>query len=134
MLTKIEPTSSEYQVPYPEHSSEFEVQAMLFSALSRRGYVVRGEVVKRIPVVSGRKHVCRFDLVVYDARHKPLVVLEVKANSVHHKVPLQYTRQGRRYTRFGVPVWFVYGSNDVNTATAETMKCFPILETKGNTQ
>ena len=127
MLTKIQPTSSEYKITYPERNSEFEVQAALFSALLREGYVVRGEVEKRVLVVGGRTAVCRFDLVVYDAQHTPLVILEVKANAIRHKVPLQYTRQGRRYPRFGVPVWFVYGLDGVDTAMVNVRKQFPLF-------
>ena len=127
MLAKIQPTSSKYKLTYPLHDSEFNVQATLFSALRQEGYIVHGEMVEHIAITNGRRAICRFDLVVYDSRHVPLVVLEVKSGAIRHKVPLPYTRQGRRYTQFGVPVWFVYGMDDVGAAMTEIRKHFPVL-------
>ena len=105
------------KIKYPPVESEFEVQAWLWSELRRAGINARGEVP-----VHGEfglricKVACRFDIVVFDARPKPVCVLEVKARIVRHKRTVEDTKQGKRYPMFGVPVHFVYGMDGARAA------------------
>ena len=118
-------TSQEKTIKYPLCDSEFEVQAWLFSELRSKGYDVRGEVNFLGSFgLRETKATCRFDLVVFKAREAALV-LEVKARPVSHKRGVANTRQGIRYTQFGVPVLFVYGiagAKDAVSFVEETVK------------
>ena len=105
----LSPASNEFEVPRPRTTaSEFEVQAFLWWRLRELGETVRGEV-KYYP--SGKRGVCRFDLVVYDGE-KATHIIEVKSAPVKHRNGVEATRQGHRYVQFGVPVTFVYGMRD----------------------
>lgn len=109
MLT-LEPTSNKFKVPRPNFQcSEFEIQARLFSGLKELGLDVRGEVKT---MFGDRRSTCRFDLVLYDEAGHATQILEVKASDVRHKSSVEATRQGQRYTQFGVPVTFIYGMPD----------------------
>lgn len=92
-------------IPYPVKDSEFEVQAALYNRLKQDGFIVRGEVSARLSYSTK----CRMDLVVYDQKAKPKVIIECK-NSTNKDWQSQPTafvrksRQSQRYAGFGVPV------------------------------
>lgn len=96
-------------VAEPQHQTEFEVQATLYTALRELGFNVRGEVRVRY----GERGQCRFDLAEFDdGRLKGII--EVKAAPITHRNSKGWngTRQGRRYGEWGVPVVVVYGMKD----------------------
>lgn len=99
-----------------EKDSEFEVQAEMYSALRRCGLSVRGEVPGYCDDF-GRRHKCRFDIVVFDDRHNPLVIVECK-NTNDGETKLYRGRQCRRYNTFGVPVIKCSGVGHVAEAKA----------------
>lgn len=108
------PITNQYEVPTGPSSreTEFEVQAALFISLKAAGIAVRGEI-KWCGRASkdARRETCRFDLVIYELG-RAVHIIEVKAAPMQHKDGVEATRQGQRYRRFGVPVTFVYGSDD----------------------
>lgn len=111
MLKRLEAVSSEYRIQKPKTPSEFEIQAELFWKLKAAGLDVHGEVVWEHRTKQGtikRCEKCRFDIVIFkDGAASE--VLEVKDGKVRHKSGVEQTRQGKRYTRYGVPVTFIYG-------------------------
>jgi len=114
----LSPTSAAYSVGYPEMESEFEVQAWLYSTLRSTGIDVRGEVQFHGAFgLRDTKASCRFDLVVFE-KSSPVMLIEVKARHVKHKRGVRWTRQGHRYTQFGIPVLFVYGMDGARDALA----------------
>lgn len=93
----------------PKKTSEFEIQAMLWSELRAMGYNVRGEV--RAPFAAGmRRERCRFDLAIFEDG-KMVGIIETKAGVTKHKTEAGWhgTRQGFRYSTFGVPMVVIYG-------------------------
>lgn len=118
-LKKLSPNTSEHSIQYPQMDSEFEIQAYLFAKLKAAGFDVRGEVqVHGMFGLRKAKASCRFDIVIYENGVATLII-EVKARVVNHKSTVDDTRQGKRYTTFGVPVWFVYGMSDAEKALDE---------------
>lgn len=104
--------SGGHEIAYPPVASEFEVQAFLYAGLRALGIDVRGEVqVHGLFGLRSAKAACRFDLVLF-REEKPVLILEVKARRVSHKNGVEATRQGKRYTQFGVPTWMVYGIDE----------------------
>jgi hypothetical protein len=98
----------------PKQNSEFEVQAFLWSGLRGLGVNARGEV--SVPYAKRQK--VRFDIAVFESG--VLVgIIEVKARPVNHKTSWEDTRQGKRYTTFGVPIRMVYGMDQANQALAD---------------
>lgn len=91
-------------VAEPTRPTEFEVQAYLWSELRGLGYNARGEVHA---IFAGRAKV-RFDIAVFKAG-RLVGVIEVKDATKNLRSAWVNTRQGRRYTQFGVPVRTVYG-------------------------
>ncbi len=123
-METLQPLSNTNMVPSGPSSreTEFEVQAALFSRLREAGFQVRGEVKwckKR--KAGARGETCRFDLVIYEGA-RAIHIVEVKAAPMRHKNGLEATRQGSRYRHFGVPVTFVYGSQDAETFIASLQK------------
>lgn len=110
-MQTLEKTCSECLIDFPENgaATEFEVQAEIYCALKGHGFSVRGEV--NWADRKTREH-CRFDLVIY-AEGKPWHIVEIKARPVRHKNGVASTRQGTRYTKFGLPVSFVYGVDEL---------------------
>lgn len=95
----------------PKKTSEFEIQAMLWAELRAMGYNVRGEV--RTPFTGGMKRErCRFDLAIFEDG-KMVGIIETKAGVTKHKTDAGWhgTRQGFRYSTFGVPMVVIYGQN-----------------------
>lgn len=88
-------------ISYPKRHSEFEIQALLFSALQLLGYDVRGEV-KSSP--------CRFDLVIF--RNKEAIcIIEVK-KWIKKKTPSK-TKQYDRYMSYGLPLVYCGHIEDI---------------------
>jgi hypothetical protein len=107
---ELAPVSSQYTVPpsLERHESEFEAQAMLYVHLRNRNVDVRGEVIFRAPKPA--RWVARFDLVVY-SEGRALCIIEVKRSGKTGAIAK--TRQGTRYTNFGVPVLVCCGTEDL---------------------
>lgn len=110
----MEPKSSEYSIQYPDHVSEFEVQAkLMFELMNIPGAEIRGEVKSRgTHGLREAKTACRFDLVVYSDK-KPVCIIEVKGGNVKHVSTIEETRQGLRYRTYGVHVVVCYGVADI---------------------
>ncbi len=91
----------------PDRPTEFEVQAYLWNGLRALGINARGEVKT---IFSGRACV-RFDVAIFD--DGALVgILEIKAAPINHKTTWEDTRQGDRYSQFGVPVRLICGMDE----------------------
>jgi hypothetical protein len=123
-MQTLEPLSTTYTVPQgPKgRETEFEVQAALFSALRNAGAEIRGEVKWCEDRIKGkRRETCRFDLVLY-RDGVPVRILEIKCSAVRHKNGVESTRQGSRYRHFGVPVTFIYGSEDAEQFVHDYMQ------------
>lgn len=119
VLHKVPAGQALHSIAYPSIQSEFEVQAYLYGALKAQGLDVRGEVcVFGLFGMREAKAVCRFDLVVFENKN-PILILEVKARHVTHKNGIEANRQFKRYTTFGLPVWFVYGMDGAEIALSE---------------
>lgn len=95
------------RLKYPQHRSEFEVQAFLFFELKALGFDIRGEV--KAKGIRG----ARFDLVIFDgkgekiSKRKPLRIIEVKARRKQGGVKAK--KQAQRYSDYGPPVDLVRG-------------------------
>lgn len=101
-------------VKEPEQDSEFEVQAFLWNGLRELGVNARGEV--SVPYAKRQK--VRFDIAVFESGVL-MGIIEVKARPVNHRTNWEDTRQGRRYTTFGVPIRIVYGMDQANQTLAD---------------
>lgn len=106
-------------VKEPNSPSEFEIQAILYYELRKLGLNIRGEVRVLLPKEGRRQPSCRFDLVEF-VDGQLVGIIEVKPKKVK-KEPASWhaTRQGLRYTRFGVPVRLVYGMRDAEALIAQ---------------
>ena len=87
-------------VRYPKQLSEVEAQLYLLSALRGRALDVRAEV--RIDWLDGTAS--RADLVIFDAGHKPMRIIEVKSAGCYLTKDQQ-----RKYAQSTVPVDIVKG-------------------------
>lgn len=108
--------NSENVIKYPDHISEFEVQADLYFKIKQKfpSADVRGEVKSRgTHGLREAKTACRFDLVVFDGV-VAVCIIEVKGGYVRHKSTMEETRQGKRYRTYGVPVIVCYGNDDID--------------------
>ncbi len=92
------------RVSEPDRPTEFEVQAFLWNGLRELGINARGEVKTTF---SGRSCV-RFDIAIFEGGELT-GVLEIKSSPVNHKTTWGDTRQGDRYSQFGVPVRLICG-------------------------
>jgi len=110
----IESTSKENTINYPDHVSEFEVQAYLYWMLKQSTAAdIRAEVKSRgTHGLRPSKTACRFDIVVFK-NAVAVCIVEVKSDKVRHSTTMQDTRQGTRYPTYGVPVVVCYGMNDI---------------------
>lgn len=98
MVTEI----NKLQILYPNSTSEFEVQAYLYSKLKRMGFDVRGEV----SATDIRGKGSRFDLVIFK-KGKATRIIEVKKTREQ-----RIYSQRLKYNRYGVGVHFVMGMDD----------------------
>lgn len=98
----------------PTHTTEFEVQAYLWSSLRALGYNARGEVKCRF---KNRAQV-RFDIAVFEGG-KLSGLIEVKRAEKQANTDWTGTRQGIRYGQFGVPVRLVKGMEDAARVIAD---------------
>ena len=119
MVAALAPTSSDRQIPYHAHASEFEVQAELYRRLRGMGLDVRGEVKTQFEQKTKRDRAsaCRFDLVLYENK-TAVHIFEVKRHATRHKNGVEATRQSQRYRTYGLPVTYVYGMADIPEALA----------------
>lgn len=91
-------------IPYPVCESEFEVQAELY-ALLKPICDVRGCVPARCSGRKGQTHRVFFDLVVFNPDRKAVLIIECKNSPNNLSLCLNpWTRQARRYGKFGIPV------------------------------
>ena len=91
----------------PTHCTEFEVQAVIWAGLRSLGINARGEVKCKF---AGRAQV-RFDIAVFqDGELAGLI--ECKRAEKQCDSSWEETRQGKRYSQFGVPVRLVRGMDD----------------------
>lgn len=99
-------------VKEPTKKSEFEVHAYIWSELRVLGINARGEVKVPFKDDSNRRAVCRFDLAIFDDGVLTGII-EVKAAKITHKKEGGWsaTRQGKRYSEFGVPIALIYGQH-----------------------
>lgn len=98
--------------PYPKKHSEFHLHALTYMALRNAGYDAHAEhkvFLSPDIVGSSKKPYVRFDIAVF-ADRKLLALVEVK-NSANHW--LSETRQSRRYTKFGVPVYLIWDEKHI---------------------
>lgn len=97
-------------VTRPTQYSEFEIQAFVYIELLRGGFQVYGESKTRQKNENGRMEQCRFD--ISEFKDAALCgIIEIKSDYVNHKLADGWlgTRQGRRYSSFGVPIALIYG-------------------------
>lgn len=105
-------------IAYPGQSSEFEVQAWMYSEIKGMGIDVRGEV----PCGNGV-----LDLVLFDNCRHPVLVLEVKRLRVEQLARVQKAQSVRkrvrsqlvRYRSHGIPVLLVDGIKKARKVIAE---------------
>jgi hypothetical protein len=93
----------------PDDKTEFEVQAYLWNELNKLGINARGEVKTKYE----KRAYVRFDVAIFENGNLKQII-EVKRSKIKHKTSWEDTRQGRRYSNFGVPVTILYGMDDVN--------------------
>jgi hypothetical protein len=110
------------QIKEPTHESEFEIHALVYMGLRALGINARGEV--KVPFVSNtnRRAVCRFDIAIFEDGFL-VGIVEIKAGVRKHKKANGWldTRQGSRYSSFGVPVAIIYGREQAQQFIAATM-------------
>lgn len=93
--------------------SEFDTQAMLWSALKKDGFNVRGEVRgtlqgEKTGKSTGNK--VRLDLVIFSDNGKPLIAIEVKQKrGPSWRTAFVQSNQFKAYTLLGIPVVMVCG-------------------------
>lgn len=120
---KINPVMHERQplscgkIAYPLKPSEFDIQAELFGRLRTLGFDVRGEVGAYCSD-HGKEHRTNLDLVVFNSKREPCVIIEVK----DHPRPKENaftvgrclgSRQHRRYSSFGIPLWTCFTDSEI---------------------
>lgn len=88
---------------YPKRSSEFEVQAKVWSKLLDLGMDVRGCVPAEVEDF-GRRHKVYFDLVVFSDHRTPICIIECKNKSCDAPFQGLRGRQYRRYSAFAIPI------------------------------
>lgn len=109
------------RIKEPTSLSEFEVHAFIYSRLRELGINARGEVKVPFKNDSNRRATCRFDIAIFDGGYLTGIV-EIKAAPRIHKTDAGWfgTRQGSRYTSFGVPVRIIYGMKQASIFIAQT--------------
>ncbi|MBK8105980.1 MAG: hypothetical protein IPK42_10565 [Betaproteobacteria bacterium] len=93
-------------------SSEFDIQALLWTELQKAGYMVRGEVRGSLQnekrLLIGNK--VRLDLVVFNSNNEPTLAIEVKPKrSRAWRDTFLLSRQCLAYTLLGFPVVMTCG-------------------------
>lgn len=94
----------------PNTHSEFECQAYLYFSLLNKGVDIKGEVLNKSESKNskGKREVCRFDLVIFEgdsAKH----IIEVKGDRRKDCSRWEKTRQGVKYSKFGIEVTLLVG-------------------------
>jgi hypothetical protein len=100
------------KIKEPTNTSEFEIHALVYMELRRLGINARGEVKVPFHDTTNRRAVCRFDIAIFEDGFL-VGIIEIKAGVTKHKKPGGWmeTRQGSRYSTFGVPVAIIYGKD-----------------------
>lgn len=109
------------RIKEPLNLSEFEVHAFVYNRLRSFGINARGEVKVPFKDDSNRRATCRFDVAIFEDGYLS-GILEIKAAPRNHKTDAGWlgTRQGSRYTSFGVPVRIIYGMEQASNFIAQT--------------
>ena len=113
------------EIQYPERASEFEIQAELYQAIKSAGFDVRGEV-RASCMDFGNQHLVRIDLVVF-RDCKAVALVECKRDANEMEGLDTGTRQGRRYSRFGLPVIVCGSLEQIPFAVQEVEECLTSL-------
>lgn len=98
----------------PTTPTEFEIQAHVWAGLREAGINARGEVKSSF---SGRACV-RFDIAIFESGSL-CGIIEIKKSAIVHLTTWEQTRQGARYSQFGVPVRIIYGLEQGNQLIAD---------------
>ena len=98
-----QPASSIAIVHNPDHESEFEIQAELYSRLRIDGFEVRGNVPQTFQLGNKDTIDVIFDLIVTSGK-KTLAIIEIKTKDSVPCIKFDETTQGMKYRAFGVPV------------------------------
>ena len=117
----LEPISSEFDLRDTQHESEFDVQSYIRESLSSLGFAVRGEVKRHI----SKREVCRFDIVIFKPNGDAAAIIECKRDG--KTACIGHTRQGKRYTHFGVPVITCSGMDGANRAVNYILERFSLI-------
>lgn len=98
------------KIKEPTNTSEFEIHALVYMELRGIGINARGEVKVPFHDTANRRAVCRFDIAIFEDGFL-VGIIEIKAGVTKHKKAGGWldTRQGSRYSTFGVPVAIIYG-------------------------
>lgn len=105
------------EVIEPKGPTEFEIQAVIWQGLRDLGINARGEV----KAVFCDRAVVRFDLAVFIAG-RLVGIVEVKAGSVRRAEAWERTRQGDRYSQYGVPVRIVFGMDEAKALLVDASR------------
>ena len=107
------------RIKEPTNISEFEVHAYVWTELRSMGINARGEVKVPFATTENRRAVCRFDIGIFEDGFLAGII-EIKAGETSHKTEAGWlgTRQGSRYSTFGVPVAIIYGKNHADKFVA----------------
>lgn len=109
------------RIKEPSSLSEFEVHAFVYTRLRELDINARGEVKVPFKDDSNRRATCRFDVAIFEGGYL-VGIVEIKAAPRSHKTDAGWlgTRQGNRYTSFGVPVRIIYGMEQASNFIAQT--------------
>lgn len=116
------------KIKEPKHQSEFEVQSFIYSELRYLSINARGEVKVPFTNSSNRRATCRFDVAIFEGGFL-VGIVEVKSSIRNHKNESGWlgTRQGNRYSSFGVPVRIIYGMEQAVAFIEETKSAGRII-------
>ena len=96
-------------IPYPSRLTEFESHALIYNylrgVLAGSGYTVHCDVKAECSTTISRRKGCRFDLVIFSPRKKPVIIIEIKRQREDCRSD---TRQIERYRSYGVPLIYFW--------------------------
>lgn len=100
-----------------QDGTEFEVHAELFCLLRQYGVNVRADIVTEC-------RTARFDILIYDDRFQPEMIVEVKKQSTRKMLNAELGRQRAQiseYKKFGIPVHVVRGRTEAMNFCADVL-------------